>query len=181
MSKKHPSVKYREVPGFPAYRVGSDGSVWSRWRRGGHEQRLDVIWRRLKTPINAAGYPCVKLSIIGRRNIVTLVHTLVLTAFVGPRPSGMECCHDPDPTRSNCRLENLRWDTPAKNQADRKKHGTSIEGEKQWCVKLAAAQVIEIRQRRAKGERVKDIAKDYNVNTPAIWKIVGGQRWKHLL
>lgn len=25
---------YRIVPDWPAYRVGNDGSIWSRWRKG---------------------------------------------------------------------------------------------------------------------------------------------------
>jgi hypothetical protein len=28
-----PPVEYRDVPGFPGYRVGTDGSVWSCWER----------------------------------------------------------------------------------------------------------------------------------------------------
>lgn len=26
-------VEYRDIPEFPGYRVGSDGSVWSAWSR----------------------------------------------------------------------------------------------------------------------------------------------------
>lgn len=52
-----------------------------------------------------------------------LVHRLVLTAFVGPCPEGMEGCHeDGDP--SNNRATNLRWDTHKNNQLDMHKHGT---------------------------------------------------------
>jgi hypothetical protein len=50
------------------------------------------------------------------------VHTLVLTAFVGPRPDGMLCRHWPDPDTSNNRLENLSWGTPAENMQDRLAH-----------------------------------------------------------
>ena len=28
-------VEYRDVPGWPGYRVGDDGSVWSLWKRRG--------------------------------------------------------------------------------------------------------------------------------------------------
>src|SRR5215472_269740 len=28
-------VDYRDIPGFPGYRVGDDGSIWSAWRKGG--------------------------------------------------------------------------------------------------------------------------------------------------
>jgi hypothetical protein len=51
------------------------------------------------------------------------VHTLVLTAFVGPRPDGMECCHN-DGDCTNNHLSNLRWDTPSENAFDKVRHGT---------------------------------------------------------
>jgi uncharacterized alkaline shock family protein YloU len=33
----------------------------------------------------------------------------------------MEACHHPDPTPSNNKLENLRWDTRAENEQDKKR------------------------------------------------------------
>ncbi len=51
------------------------------------------------------------------------VHVLVLTAFRGHCPAGMEGCHnDGDP--KNNRLSNLRWDTHSANQKDGFRHGT---------------------------------------------------------
>lgn len=51
------------------------------------------------------------------------VHILVLTAFYGPCPEGMEGCHhDGDPL--NNRLGNLRWDTHVGNVSDSIRHGT---------------------------------------------------------
>jgi hypothetical protein len=53
------------------------------------------------------------------------VHTLVLTAFVGPCPQGMECRHlDGNP--ANNRLGNLKWGTPEENWADRRRHGNGF-------------------------------------------------------
>lgn len=54
---------------------------------------------------------------------VRLVHHLVMTAFVGPRPEGKECCHNDGNFRNN-RLENLRWDTHLANHEDSVRHGT---------------------------------------------------------
>lgn len=52
------------------------------------------------------------------------VHVLVLEAFVGPCPAGMEGCHfDGDPT--NNALANLRWDTREGNWHDRKRHAAA--------------------------------------------------------
>lgn len=68
----------------------------------------------LKTSRTNKGY----LRVLGR-----FVHRLVLEAFIGPCPSGMECRHlDGNP--SNNRLENLLWGTPLENANDRRRHGT---------------------------------------------------------
>jgi len=47
-----------------------------------------------------------------------LIHKLVLEAFVGPRPDGMEACHSPDSKGDNNSLGNLRWDTKVANLAE---------------------------------------------------------------
>ena len=53
------------------------------------------------------------------------LHRLVLEAFVGPCPAGMEVCHnDGDPT--NNRLSNLRCDTHRNNMLDMHGHGTRV-------------------------------------------------------
>lgn len=69
----------------------------------------------------------------GRRyNAVTLyrdtvphqvtVHTLVLKTFVGPRPAGLQACHDDDDTNNNA-LSNLYWGTPKQNAQDKIENG----------------------------------------------------------
>lgn len=47
----------------------------------------------------------------------TRMHVLVLEAFVGPRPAGMDACHANDVPTDN-RLTNLRWDLRSANHAD---------------------------------------------------------------
>lgn len=45
------------------------------------------------------------------------VHTLVLEAFVGPRPDGADACHE-NGNRRDARLTNLRWDSRSGNVQD---------------------------------------------------------------
>lgn len=57
-----------------------------------------------------------------------LVHRLVLEAFVGPCPPGMECRHFPDRDPTNNRLDNLSWATRKQNMEDKASHGTNRKG-----------------------------------------------------
>ncbi|MGH3845534.1 MAG: HNH endonuclease [Pseudonocardiaceae bacterium] len=61
-----------------------------------------------------------------------LVHHLVLTAFVEPRPPGKEGRHlDRNP--GNNHLSNLRWSTHSENQLDQIRHGTHYERNRTHC------------------------------------------------
>lgn len=60
------------------------------------------------------------------------VHRLVLMAFVGPCPGGMEACHNNgDPTDN--RLVNLRYDTKSENRRDIISHGNDFHQLKERC------------------------------------------------
>lgn len=75
------------------------------------------------------GYPTVKF---GHRGRSISVHTLVLEAFVGPCPEGMECLHEDDDAQNN-QLSNLRWGTRTENLRDRVRNGTHNHAKKTRC------------------------------------------------
>lgn len=111
-------VEYRPIAGFDGYRVGSDGFVESRCKRGrGGPGRLSLHWQRLAGGRDADGYWTVNLATGDGRILTRRVHRLVLEAFIGPRPAGMVCCHEDDNPGNNA-LANLRWDTPTANMHD---------------------------------------------------------------
>jgi hypothetical protein len=60
------------------------------------------------------------------------VHRLVLEAFVGPCPPGMEACHGIGGREDN-RLTNLRWDTHLANVADTVRQGNKVEQRRTHC------------------------------------------------
>lgn len=107
------------------------------------------------------------------------VHNLVLEAFVGPRPPGWWCAHN-DGNPFNNRLENLRWDTPANNQADKRVHGTHSAGVGNAMAKLTEEDVFGIRKLRANGESLMGIARLYGVSPASIANIMKGKTWTHL-
>src|SRR4051794_38431819 len=113
-----PTVRFVLIK--PGYCVGDDGSVWScvKWSRKGLIKYGE--WRQLKPHPQSRGHCTVEL---GRDNI-RFIHRLVLEAFVGPCPDGLECRHlDGDP--GNNLLSNLKWGTRLENFQDSVKHGTA--------------------------------------------------------
>lgn len=188
VSSSGPAVDYRDVPGFPGYRVGSDGSVWSCWRqrglgpgRGSAAVMDQTRWHRLVAPVGKkTDRPFVTLCRDGVKHH-RRVCRLVLEAFVGPCPDGMEACHDPDPNPANNTLSNLRWDTPAGNAADCTRHGRRPRGSSHGNAKLTEADVRVIKRRLAAGDRQQDIADDLGVSKSAIGWIARGQTWAHVV
>lgn len=66
------------------------------------------------------------------RKTFRAVHLLVLEAFVGPRPEGLEGCHENGDSADN-RLANLRWDTKGGNELDKVRHGTHNFARRTHC------------------------------------------------
>jgi HNH endonuclease/NUMOD4 motif len=115
---------WAEVEGFSNYFVSSTGHVWSRPRTTTKGGLLAL------TP-TAKGYMSVTLTREGKsRNV--LVHHLVLLAFVGPRPVGLETRHL-DGNAGNNRRENLAWGTSSENEYDEVNHGTHPQSSKVTC------------------------------------------------
>ena len=95
----------RQIKGYPGYWIHKDGWVYSEHKGGFISQR----W--------VSGYLAVTLWRKGQQN-TKYVHRLVLEAFVGPCPPGMEACHNNSNPADN-RLSNLRWDTRQANHKDK--------------------------------------------------------------
>ena len=109
------------------------------------------------------------------------IHRLVLEAFVGPCPDGMQCCHnDGDPTNNH--VENLRWDTAKENMKDRERHGRHDKGSSSVKAKLTESDIPVIRRLLMRPDRsMNAIAVRYKVNVATIRDIRDGKTWKHVL
>lgn len=169
------AVEYRDLPGFPGYKAGSDGTIWSRrksWSTEPGEIHQITGW------VARSGYVTVVLR-NSNRSYYRLVHRLVLEAFTGPCPEGMEGCHG-DGDKTNNRLSNLRWDNHGSNERDKAKHGTLVAGEKSHFSVLTDAEVISIRAMRDKGLLQKDIAKRFGVSQSSVSRILGRKNWAHI-
>jgi hypothetical protein len=168
------------------YRVGTDGSMWSRrivkkkkGTRGGFIAMVGGPWKRMNTPPNNNGYETVDMSIFGVKNSKKTyqVHRLVLLTFVGPCPEGMQCRHL-DGNQRNNRLSNLKWGTIKENSRDRIRHGTDARGEKNANAKLTKLDVDEILRMHQTGDwKGTELAKMYNVTPGMIGHIVNKRNW----
>lgn len=108
-----------------------------------------------------------------------LVHRLVLTAFVGPCPDGMEACHNNGSPTDN-RLCNLRWDTRRANQADKVLHGRSLRGDRNPLAKLQPSDIRRIRDLSREGVTGREIARRLNVTPANVSSILKGKTWNHI-
>ncbi len=175
------SVEYRTIGWIDGYRFGSNGAIQSRRkcnRWGGYtDEWRDVYFRK----DSKTGHLSIRVTVDGVKRKL-YVHRLILEAFRGPCPEGMEGCHDPDPDPSNCRIDNLRWDTKKENQADCKRHGRMRRavGSKQHLAKLTEKDIPVVRQLASQGMSHRDIAKMYHVTHRAIGLMLQGKTWTHV-
>jgi hypothetical protein len=177
MSALHTET-WRPIPGHEGYSVSSHGNVRSEprtlTRSDGRPYR--VAGRILSAPVrHRDGYREVNLCALGS-NRVRCVHQLVLLAFVGPRPDGMQGCHG-DGNKLNNHVENLRWDTPAANSADSIAHGVTPRGESAPNARLTEAQALAI---RADGRVHTRIAADYGITSSHVSSIKSRRTWAHI-
>lgn len=126
--------QWKPVVGYEGfYEVSDKGRVRSLTRvvqtRLGHSTTYQG--RILRQHARPTGHLDVGLMRSGHR-VTAKVHRLVLTAFVGPDPEGMECCHNNGNPADN-RVENLRWDTTAANRRDCVNHGNNLNAAKTHC------------------------------------------------
>lgn len=157
-------VRVRITPEYPELVVSSDGRIkgpQGRWlrlfpdRRG--YLRLNLYRDRKWTQVGA--------------------HAVVCTAFHGPRPVGQVVRHlNGDP--ADCRADNLAWGTHAENEADKKRQGRNLAGERHHQAKLTADDVRHI---RSSGMTGQDLAALYEVSDSAISAVLHRKTWRHVL
>lgn len=114
---------WKPVVGYESrYSVSNWGKVRSFSKYGGGE----IKGRKLK-----AGHH--RVALYGKDGVKDfLVHRLVLSAFVGPCPEGMEGLHWDD-NKDNNHLSNLRWGTRSENLLDCVRNGNNYQSKKTHC------------------------------------------------
>lgn len=123
---------WKQIPNYPHYEVSDLGRIRSLARLTKRRNRyggisIYPIKTRLLKPARTGlkrNYLFVSLVSEDTGKKSNYIHRLVLSAFAGPCPEGMEGCHNNGQSKDN-RLSNLRWDTHQANTLDAMKHGTA--------------------------------------------------------
>ncbi|TDT31087.1 NUMOD4 motif-containing HNH endonuclease [Naumannella halotolerans] len=124
--------QWRPVVGYEGYyEVSDQGRIRSldRYVNSRYGTRRLIRGRTLKQATTPKGYKTFGFN--GGRD-TRRIHHVVLEAFVGPRPEGMEACHNNGKQADN-RATNLRWDTHSSNMHDLRQHGTNVNVNKTHC------------------------------------------------
>lgn len=168
--------EWRPIAGRLGYEVSNHGRVRSYVNsHGAIGRRSHPLSLRQKTDRNRVPYVWVRFGAADKQDEAYVAH-LVLEAFVGPRPAGLNACHnDSDPT--NNRVENLRWDTQSNNLADRLPRNTHPWGENTHLHKLTEELV---RQIRASDRSDESWATELGVHRQTIRNARVGKTWTYL-
>ncbi len=172
----------KDIPNYPGYKVDDIGNVYSYRKPFGTGKWIESdIPKILKPGFTEPGRGRVVLMKDNQRKNWN-VSTLVMLAFVGPRSKGMFVCHN-DGNPNNNKLENLRYDTPINNSADRKLHGTN------YGAKGIHHGIAKLNNQKVKLARL--LFKEFNwslnkikalwgISSGAMYAVLKNITWKHI-
>ena len=162
---------WKPIPGFDGYDVSDLGRVRSyrareKGRGGATWHVADEPQRILSPGADGGGYLLVTLAGPGGKQMTRNIAPLVLLAFVGPRPKDQDVCHT-DGNKLNNRLDNLRYDTRAGNAADKTGQAHNVT--------LTTEQVVAIREERATGKPLRQVARESGIPRRLVARVCWGQ------
>lgn len=130
---------WKDIPGFEGYyQASSSGNIRSLSRRivqsNGNEYQFTG---RILKPfvVKRFGNPSYKQYTLWKDGVrrVAFGRKLVAETFLGPRPEGMEVCHNMPNSSLDDSVKNLRYDTHYNNMQDIKRHKTHNNSIKTHC------------------------------------------------
>ena len=179
------AIRYSDIPGYPGYRIGNDGTLWScrysaKGRKGYDSYYLSENWRQLRTYLTDRGYHQVKLSSAELRPRWIRIHQLVARAFV-PNPTAKPEVNHKNGDKSDNSASNLEWTTRAENVRHAFRTGLHKPQRGEQCshAKLTKQDVFALRSLRRNGQTLVSLAKQFGVSKTAIWNVMDGRSWRH--
>jgi len=139
-------------------------------------EKTDSCWL-WRGKLNSKGYGLLADE-VGR---FRTTHRLVWQFTFGDIPPKMCVCHKCD-NRQCVSPDHLFLGTLAENNQDRTAKGRTNRGSAVHFAKLTESQVTEIRQKfRLKQATPHELADAYGIKYSAMYSILNGQNWKHLI
>lgn len=162
------------VDGWPEYQVSNMGRVM---RLAGRYRKSDRIYKL--TGPNRDGYLVAHLR--GEKGEKQcLVHRLVALAFLGPPPSPSHQVAHFDGDGANSSVSNLRWALPVENNADKKRHGTYLHGERHPATRLSDAQIQHMRDLGERKIKRADIARLIGCSKQHVSSVLDGRQRRNV-
>jgi hypothetical protein len=177
---------WRPVAGFPDYEVSDLG----------HVRRATISYIvRPQTGIKYIKYPAGRMlkpykAKRGGYNQINLwkdkkskgflICWIVCRTFHGEKPTPRHGVAHNNGVSTDDRANNLRWATPAENEADKNLHGTVQRGERNYNTNFTEDDIRTIRLRLSSGETCVHISADYGVVPATIWRIKKRKNWRHV-
>lgn len=166
---------WKDIPGYEGYyQVSNTGLVKRiKYTRGKAAGILSPGYK-------SSGYPYANLCVNGKMKN-RLVHQIVMLAFEGKCPDGMEINHI-DGNRKNCHVSNLEYVTHKQNM----RHSATVldSWAKHRTRKIRHSRILtheivnDIRQLAIAGEMTqRDIAKLYYIHYSTVNRIISGESW----
>ena len=162
------------------YQVSNHGRVRSKDMKVRCAHGMRVMPGRIKKPQNTNGYQYAQLFEEGKIVLQTGIHRLVMLAFVGECPDGMEVLHADD-NRANNHLSNLSYGTRKQNMEGAKERGRTCIGEKQGSAKIPDSAASTIRwMYEISSLSQRQIGELFGVSAAAIGRLVRRQSYSHI-
>lgn len=160
-----PVENWKPIPSYPGYEASDLGRVRSVDRT---VKTKNGVRRYSGNILRPGRMLSGHLSVALGKGKSVCVHTAVLAAFVGPRPTGLEGCHN-NGNPSDNRLSNLRWDTRSENMQEVARHyGRALSPEQ---VKAARERYVPF----SKTDGAKAIAAEMGVSNTVMSKVISGE------
>ena len=175
-----PEEVWKPVVGWEdRYEVSSQGRV--RRTKASKGARVGNVLNLIP---HSKGYWAVTLCRPDEPQEKHLVHRLMVEAFLGPLDGHRMEVNHKNGVKADNRLENLERVSHRRNCQHAYDTGLNKRlnhrGEKSGSSKLTEAQVLEVRQRLANGERGLHIAKALGVGSSTIYGIKNQRSWEWL-
>jgi len=157
--------KWLQISRFENYEISDRGRVRNK------------VSRKILRP-GSNKYQQVTLYKDGKRYPFS-IHRLVLTAFKGQCPKGMEACHNNGDCNDN-RLINLRWDSRSSNAKDRWNHASQDDYKKyaEYAAKLGIHEVERVFKLRRTGLTQCEIGNIVGCHRSTVSLILLGKTWQ---